>query len=185
MSQIVAIQNITAEALATAESKAIHLAQSVKSDVLFAGPNELFIDLDEVEKHKQFVGAFDFLQKQVGYPEISAWHSKSQNIHIVLKFKDIAFSPDDQIKWQLTLGSDPERERWNSIKCLLFQEKFNILFRPKGAAETYKRVPIMLWDRHCGHISVLTHKEYMAQLSNPDRTWSCSNCGSFDCMVIE
>lgn len=185
MSQIVAIQNITAQALAEAEGKAIKSAQAVKADVLFAQPNELFIDLDEVEKHKQFVGAFDFLQKQVGYPDIQAYLSKSQNIHIILKFKDIAFSPDDQIKWQLALGSDPERERWNSIKCLLFQEKFNILFRPKGASETYKSVPIMLWDRHCGHISVLTHKQYMAQLRASDRTWCCSNCGSFDCSVIE
>ena len=31
---------------------------------------------------------------------------------------------------------------------------------------------------HCCGLVELTHEQYMAQLSRPDRGWACPNCGS-------
>lgn len=173
----------TVKAIREAETVARNRAMLAGATVLTATPNRLFIDLDNVANHEQFVTGLEFLQEHLGHPSLQMRLSKSSNIHVVLEFEDIAFSYDDQIKWQLILGSDPERECWHAIRSALGIET-NLLFQPRSAA-IYKTVPIMLWCRKCMRLSVLSRQNYMDQLSASGRTWQCLKCGEDRCGVIE
>lgn len=158
-----------------------------RGDVVIDGsPLTLMIDLDGMEGHKRFAEAFPLLQKSsASVQSIDFWPSKSgyPNLHILITV-DVEMVPMEQLTWQLLLGSDPARERWNAARILLEQSVFQRLFKPaRCAKETF--APILLYCVPCQHLTALTHKQYMYQLKRPDDTWRCMACGAGHCGVIE
>lgn len=173
--------SLTIENVVRCEQETIEKTKAAdKVNILISRADQLFIDLDDVKKHTQFVQGLELISERICTPTLEAWPSKSDNIHVVLSF-DNDFKPRDQILWQLMLGSDPERERWGLVKRMRGVEDFNRLFQPKGN----KPVPILLWCNRCDRLICPTHKRYMDDLRDADRGWRCTECDNDRCKVIE
>jgi hypothetical protein len=157
-------------------------AKAAGLEIITAKPNQLFVDLDSVYHHRLFQDGFQFLQSKVALLGLKSWRSKSGNIHVVVTAEE-DFEPKVVAPWQLLLGSDAKRERWNQAKVHLGRKVFNYLFRPPTASE-YDGVPIMLYCKRCNRLTCLTRAEYSRQLRLPDDLWKCGICHC-GCEVLE
>ena len=109
-------------------------------DVFWSDDSHLLIDLDSPDTIA-FDNQFDMLLDTHPYPELfgdpQVFHSKSGNIHIVIKLNG-TLSLTERLALQAFLGSDIKRELLSYVGMLHGQANPSVLFRPKGTVGQIK-----------------------------------------------
>jgi hypothetical protein len=159
--------------------------------VIRGDEHHVLLDLDtDVEKEK-FNQQFPLLAREfdglgVTIEETARWKSKSGiGEHSVLRVSKplVLF---ERLLIQSVLGSDQKRELLAYSRVLHTVDEPCQLFKPGGWPVGGRRSPFPTpWATKCVGDNIMagcgvvymTKDEYTRQLSNPDSTWRCSNCG--------
>lgn len=176
---------VTRATLEEAAKQGVDLAIAAGARVIKGSAWKLMLDIDDALHEQQFYAGFTQLHKTLPIMGFRSWPSKSGiGIHVIV-YLDKQLTPHEIITWQLFLGSDPNRERWNMARIITGILQWNKLFKPKAAIGVYGRCPILLWCKNCERLQVLSNKRYLDELHNADCKWRCISCGCSSCVVLE
>ena len=113
------------------------LAEERGCTVLYPKVNELQLDIDSAEAYENFLLQRAILNSRNNIlleSETTELVSKSglPHRHIIIRLKDRVLDERERILLQLGLGSDPVRERINTMRLMTGVTRPTRLFRPKG-----------------------------------------------------
>ena len=120
------------------DSYAEFVAEKLKCRVVYPQDNQLQLDMDTEAQFAEFERRFADLftwdrSEQLSFPTIEITPSKSglPHRHITLTFPGVIFTSLERVLMQTLLGSDPVREKMNTLRVIKGISKPCRLFEPK------------------------------------------------------